>query len=233
VIGRITLSRDAGHHDAIAPEPGQVIEGEFYARVMLRDLPREEVPDPEFEGEEDAPKIFGSPIKLTKATFAVDGKKPQVFKNPKHSDWLSAEEIETLQEGPSGIIEFDKPFTSTGKHELSVKIEFEDGEVYETKAEIAPPPPEVQAEPHPAVTLLQGLGAKSATLDVAARLLRDEPADTDEIEGALADIGKISEKDLSLFELRTLAGLAQGMRGGVSNVAIARSQLRKAVEGNA
>lgn len=231
--GRITLSRADDFTDAIAPEPGQAIEGKFYTRVMLRDLPTTwiEDPDPDIPEGVERQQIRGDAIKLTSATLYVDGKKVAGGKNPKASRWLSDDEIEVLHEGPSAIIEFASPFTSQGAHSLKVVAEFADGSVSETTAEISPPD-ETEEEPHPAVTMLQDLGATPITVDVVARLLRDESADVDQIKEALTDIGKISNKDLSLFEIRTLAGLAQGMRDGMRQVAVAREQLRLAVEGN-
>lgn len=211
--GRIVLSRDDKNSDALLPEPGQTVEGDFYARVLLQDLPRKVIETPDPDDPDAEPVItYGDPIKITKATFLLDGQPVETVKDPKPPKWMKKEQEEALSEGrSSGVIEFAPKITLVGSHQLAVRVEFANGEVSETVAQVTPPPE--STEPHPAVTLAQNLGASAATLDVIDKLMHGKKADGPGTKAALADIKKLSAKaNLSLLETRTLAGLDTELR---------------------
>lgn len=208
---RLTASANADHSESFSLNEPVYFEGKFYLRVMISVMPDDGIIAAEAQVDD------GKVVKVEHPSIELWGDTPEA----------TEEDPDPVATG--GIINFPKAFTSEGDHEINVTLYFANGDTCEVNGFITPPALPIATEVRPEMSVLVRLGVNLVTLDVVERLLAGEAANTDEITEALIDIGKVSEGDQDLSDLRLLAALATGMRDGISAVTRARLMLHKAV----
>lgn len=207
---RLTASANEDHSEAQSLDDPLDYKGKFYLRVLLKQMPQDGI---------------------VAAEAFMDGKSVGRVEHPTIELWGTAPE--PTEEDPEpvatgGIITFPKAITSKGSHEVVVTLYLANRDTIRITGSFGKLP-DVSAPVRPEIEVLVRLGANDVTLDVVDRLLEGESANIDEIEEAIADIGKIAEGDKDLSDLQALASLATGMRDGISAVTKARLTLHKAV----